>query len=296
MEVTETCRKQRKRRVTFAIAPRLRPARARLPRLQRPARRRRLAHRLPRTGRPRAGPGHHARSRRPGLLRARRELARLVWRAHLDRREAGQRQRIHRARGRRLAPQAHRHGAGRAASAPPTAAGTAHKPELLGDIRGPGVDAIIERIEGRDRRISLSRSLPRLAGSELQHVHRVRAAQGAGAARRPAAHGHRQGLPGLALGEPHARAARAARPVCSEWSASPPGSRKASRVNVLGLNFGVDPKSLSLKLPIVGRLGPARDNTPRLVDEILPVLRSSRRKATTSRICSSVSSSPHGGM
>ena len=33
-------------------------------------------------------------------------------------------------------------------------------------------------------------------------------------------------------------------------------------VNLLGLNFGVDPKSLSIKLPIIGRLGPARDNTP----------------------------------
>jgi hypothetical protein len=28
------------------------------------------------------------------------------------------------------------------------------------------------------------------------------------------------------------------------------------------LNFGVDPKSLSIKLPVVGRLGPARDDTP----------------------------------
>ena len=37
-------------------------------------------------------------------------------------------------------------------------------------------------------------------------------------------------------------------------------------VNLLGLNFGVDPKSLSIKLPIVGRLGPARDNTPMHVE------------------------------
>jgi hypothetical protein len=35
---------------------------------------------------------------------------------------------------------------------------------------------------------------------------------------------------------------------------------------VLGLNFGVDPKSLSLKLPIVGRLGPKRDNTPVIIE------------------------------
>ena len=40
------------------------------------------------------------------------------------------------------------------------------------------------------------------------------------------------------------------------------GLEEGLEVNVLGLNFGVDPKSLSLKLPIIGRIGPARDPTP----------------------------------
>ena len=40
------------------------------------------------------------------------------------------------------------------------------------------------------------------------------------------------------------------------------GIEEGLEVNLLGLNFGVDPKSLSIKLPIIGRLGPARDNTP----------------------------------
>jgi hypothetical protein len=40
------------------------------------------------------------------------------------------------------------------------------------------------------------------------------------------------------------------------------GIEEGIEVNVLGLNFGVDPKSLSIKLPILGRLGPPRDNTP----------------------------------
>ena len=44
--------------------------------------------RVARTGRTRAGSGHDARSRGAGVLGARRELARLVRRAHLDRREA----------------------------------------------------------------------------------------------------------------------------------------------------------------------------------------------------------------
>ena len=34
------------------------------------------------------------------------------------------------------------------------------------------------------------------------------------------------------------------------------GVEEGLEVNLLGLNFGVDPKSLSIKLPIVGRLGP----------------------------------------
>jgi hypothetical protein len=38
------------------------------------------------------------------------------------------------------------------------------------------------------------------------------------------------------------------------------GIEEGLEVNLLGLNFGLDPKSLSLKLPIVGRLGPK--NTP----------------------------------
>jgi len=40
------------------------------------------------------------------------------------------------------------------------------------------------------------------------------------------------------------------------------GVEEGVEVNLLGLNFGLDPKSLSLKLPIVGRIGPARDPTP----------------------------------
>ncbi|HET9474250.1 MAG TPA: hypothetical protein VFO82_10170, partial [Steroidobacteraceae bacterium] len=40
------------------------------------------------------------------------------------------------------------------------------------------------------------------------------------------------------------------------------GLEEGVEVNLLGLNFGVDPKSLSIKLPVVGRLGPAGDNTP----------------------------------
>ena len=39
------------------------------------------------------------------------------------------------------------------------------------------------------------------------------------------------------------------------------GLKEGLEVNVLGLTFGIDPASLSLKLPLVGRIGP--DETPR---------------------------------
>ena len=44
------------------------------------------------------------------------------------------------------------------------------------------------------------------------------------------------------------------------------GLEEGVEVNLLGLNFGVDPKSLSIKLPIVGRIGPQRVPKPKFVD------------------------------
>ena len=43
------------------------------------------------------------------------------------------------------------------------------------------------------------------------------------------------------------------------------GIEEGVEVNLLGLNFGVDPKSLSIKLPIVGRIGPANEPEPRML-------------------------------
>jgi hypothetical protein len=44
------------------------------------------------------------------------------------------------------------------------------------------------------------------------------------------------------------------------------GLEEGLEVNVLGLNFGVDPKSLSIKLPIVGRLGPRNQPVPTVIE------------------------------
>jgi hypothetical protein len=44
------------------------------------------------------------------------------------------------------------------------------------------------------------------------------------------------------------------------------GVEEGVELNVLGLNFGVDPKSFSLKLPIIGRLGPRSVPEPETLD------------------------------
>ena len=41
------------------------------------------------------------------------------------------------------------------------------------------------------------------------------------------------------------------------------GVEEGLELNLLGLTFGLDPRSLSIKLPLVGRLGPGGDDEPR---------------------------------
>ncbi len=43
------------------------------------------------------------------------------------------------------------------------------------------------------------------------------------------------------------------------------GWEEGLEVNLLGLTFGLDPRSLSIKLPLLGRLGPA-ESGPVIVD------------------------------
>jgi hypothetical protein len=140
-----------------------------------------------------------------------------------------------------------------------------NRPELLGDIRGPGVEAIIERIDEavKDypypdryhvwpgpnsntfvafvlRRIpELRVDLPPTAiGKDYlgwRSVHKTPSGTGGQASL--------FGLVGVAA-----------------------GIEEGIEVNLLGLNFGVDPKSLSIKLPIVGRLGPHATPKPLTID------------------------------
>jgi hypothetical protein len=139
-----------------------------------------------------------------------------------------------------------------------------NKPELLGDIRGPGVDEIIQRIQ--------------TAVGEYPYPGRYHVWPGPNSntftafilRRVPEL---RVDLPPTAIGKdyvgwrtfsklPSGTGAQASLFGIAGIAA---GVEEGVELNLLGLTFGVDPKSLSVKLPVVGRLGPARDNEPVLI-------------------------------
>ena len=136
-----------------------------------------------------------------------------------------------------------------------------NKPELLADVRGAGVDDIIQRIETAiteypypDRyHVWPGPNSNTFVAFVLRKVPELRV-----------------DLPPTAIGKDYLgwRSVNKT-PSGTGGQASlfgvvgvAAGIEEGLEVNVLGLNFGLDPKSLSIKLPLLGRLGPARDNTP----------------------------------
>jgi hypothetical protein len=139
-----------------------------------------------------------------------------------------------------------------------------NRPELLGDVRGPGVGEIIERINaavaeypyGGRYHVWPGPNSNTFTAFVLRRVPELRV-----------------DLPPTAIGKDYLGWKSVGKtPSGTGGQASlfgvvgvAAGVEEGLEVNLLGLNFGVDPKSLSVKLPIVGRLGPDRDNTPMLV-------------------------------
>jgi hypothetical protein len=134
-------------------------------------------------------------------------------------------------------------------------------PELLADVRGPGADALIGRIEAAVAEYPYAGRYHVWPGPNsntftafvLRKVPELRA-----------------DLPPTAIGKDYLGWRSVNRtPSGTGGQASlfgllgvSAGVEEGLEINVLALNFGVDPKSLSIKLPLVGRLGPSRDNTP----------------------------------
>jgi hypothetical protein len=138
------------------------------------------------------------------------------------------------------------------------------RPELLGDIRGPGVDAIIQRIEAAVKDYPYPGTYHVWPGPNsntfvafvLRRVPELRV-----------------DLPPTAIGKDFLGwRSVGATPSGTGGQANlfgvlgvAAGLEEGLEVNLLGLNFGVDPKSLSIKLPLVGRLGPRYQPVPKVI-------------------------------
>jgi hypothetical protein len=138
------------------------------------------------------------------------------------------------------------------------------RPELLGDVRGPGVDAIIQRIEAAVKEYPYPGTYHVWPGPNsntfvafvLRKVPELRV-----------------DLPPTAIGKDYLGwRSVAVTPSGTGGQLNllgvagvSAGLEEGLEINVLGLNFGVDPKSLSIKLPIVGRLGPPRNPEPTVI-------------------------------
>jgi hypothetical protein len=140
-----------------------------------------------------------------------------------------------------------------------------NRPELLGDIRGPGVDQIIERIDAAVKAYPYPDRYHVWPGPNsntftayvLREVPELRV-----------------DLPPTAIGKDYL----GWRSVDTTTSGTggqaslfgvvgvAAGLEEGVELNLLGLNFGVDPKSLSIKLPVIGRIGPKNQPEPRIIE------------------------------
>ncbi|HEX7115929.1 MAG TPA: DUF3750 domain-containing protein [Steroidobacter sp.] len=128
-------------------------------------------------------------------------------------------------------------------------------PELLRDVRGPGVDALIERIEDAVERYPYAQTYRIWPGPNsntftafvLREVPELRV-----------------DLPPTAIGKDYLGYIPIARTPSGTGgqvnilgvAGIAAGLEEGLELNLLGLTFGIDPASLSLKLPLLGRIGP----------------------------------------
>jgi hypothetical protein len=137
------------------------------------------------------------------------------------------------------------------------------EPELLKDVRGPGVDALIKRIEAAVQdypyagtyRIWPGPNSNTFTAFVLREVPELRV-----------------DLPPTAIGKDYL----GLMPVAMTPSGTggqfnlfgiagvAAGWEEGLELNVLGLTFGADPASLSIKLPLLGRIGPSEGEPVRL--------------------------------
>ena len=140
-----------------------------------------------------------------------------------------------------------------------------HRPQVLSDVRGPGVDALIARI--------------RTAAAAYPYAHAYYAWPGPNSNTFTAwvlraVPELRVNLPGLAIGKDFL----GWQPVAVSPSGTGAqfnlggvagllvGREEGIEVNVIGLVFGVNPKRLSLNLPLIGNVGDRANAKPRRIE------------------------------
>ena len=128
------------------------------------------------------------------------------------------------------------------------------EPELYAEKRGAGVDGLIKRVDEAAQRLSLRPGIQRLAGAQLEHLHLLDRPGGTRASDRPAGNRDRQGLP-RRLGVRPAPSGSGFQVSLGGLFGVAASGVEGLEFNVLGLNFGLGPAGL--KLPLVGRIGPA---------------------------------------
>ena len=147
---------------------------------------------------------------------------------------------------------------------PPDSRWFGAEPDLLRDVRGPGVDALIDRIETAAQNYPYNGTYRIWPGPNsntftafvLRDVPELRV-----------------DLPPTAIGKDYLGLS----PVALTPSGTggqvnvlglagiAAGWEEGVELNVLGLTFGVDPVSFSIKLPLLGRIGPD-DHEPRIIE------------------------------
>ena len=144
-----------------------------------------------------------------------------------------------------------------ASQRPPDGRWFGNRPQLLADRRGPGVDALIDRIETAVQAYPWKATYHVWPGpnSNTFIAHVLRSAPEL-----------RVDLPPTAIGKDYL----GLRPFAKLPSGTGAqlnvlgvagiavGLEEGIEVNVLGLTFGIDPRNLALKLPIIGSIGPRR--------------------------------------
>jgi hypothetical protein len=140
------------------------------------------------------------------------------------------------------------------------------RPQLLKDVRGPGVEELIVRIEAAVGRYPYADTYRVWPGpnSNTFTAFVLRTVPELRVDLPPTAIGKDYlGLTPLAL-TPSGTGAQLSVLGVAGLAA---GWEEGLELNLLGLTFGVDPNSLSLKLPLLGRVGPRDDAGPVHVDD-----------------------------